>query len=885
MALSSGTRLGPYEIVAAIGAGGMGEVYRARDTRLDRSVAVKVLPCHLSESIEARQRFEREARSISSLTHPNICHLYDVGSQDGNEYLVMEYLEGETLAERLRKGPLPLEQVLVTGSEVARALETAHERGILHRDLKPSNIMLTRAGAKLMDFGLAKTAAMASSISAAARPATPSSPTLTIASLSTPAETLTQEGAVLGTLQYIAPEVLQGKDADARSDIFSFGCVLYEMITGQRAFPGKSQLTVLSAIVDKDPEPILTLWPDTPPALEYVVRTCLAKNPAERWQNAGDIARNFQVVRSATPQRQARTDLHARLAYVLAAASLLIAILALWWLAWKKPGPVASAGVSRFSFRTATNGSLIAFALSPDGQQIAFADAGAIWVRRLDSQIPRKLSGTVGEGFNERLMFWSYDGRSVAYLSGFKLRRVSVADGIVQDICELRGLSPAGGSWGRNDVILIGGYRAPIMKIAASGGRPVAMKLEKDENGQRWPSFLPDGQHFLYLSASGSFLPAPDNRQIRYADLDGNNRVVLRQNSNAEYAAGNLLYVKDGALVAAPFNTASGEITGASVVLEADVDFRTTFGRGYFDARPSVLAYSVAQPELLAWVDRDGREATRVGREGPLTSFDVSPDGKSAVVEITNERNGNGELWIMDLQRGVPTRVTMDDTGWNWAPIWSADGKRIYFSSTRSSVSDLYERQVASSEDRSILTGADRFAPLDISRDGKYLLYEDLDPSSAADLWVLPLSGDKPFAYIKTNYMESSARFSPDARWVAYVSNESGASEVYVQSFPTLGQEIRVSSEGGMDPRWRRDGHELYFVSADGQLMAAEVKTDGSLSVAIPKPIFRFSGNAQLTRRSYWPAPDGHRFLVMQASDDSGAQINVTVNWTAALNK
>lgn len=884
MALPLGTRLGPYEIISAIGAGGMGEVYRARDTRLDRTVAVKVLPFHLSESAEAKQRFEREARAISSLSHPNICHLYDVGSQRGTEYLVMEYLEGETLAERLRKGALPLEQVLKIGTEVSEALEAAHSQGILHRDLKPGNIMLTRSGAKLMDFGLAKSAtAFANSMAVVAGPSTPSSPTLTIASLSSPAEPLTQKGAVLGTLQYIAPEVLQGKDTDARSDIFSFGCVLYEMITGQRAFPGKSQLTVMSAILERDPEPILALQPDTPPPLEYVVRTCLAKNPAERWQSAGDIARNFQMVRSVGRQTQPTTGSHTGLAYGLAAVCFLAAVGALWWaLASGKPKPHAAAAPAQFSFPAATNTAVNDLAVSPDGRQIAFADADAIWVRPLDSQVPRRLPDTAGE----RLIFWSPDGHSIAFLSGIKLRRISLPDAVVQDICEIHGFSPAGGTWGEDDVILIGNWHGPAMKVTASGGQPVAMKLEKDQNGQRWPRFLPDGRHFLYLSATGGMVPTADNRQVRYADLAGNSRVVLRENSNAEYASGNLLYVKEGALVAVPFDSASGEVKGAPVLLEANINFRAAFGLGYFAVGPGVLAYTVAQPEFLGWVDRDGRGSTPVGHEAALTSFDVSPDGKAAVMELSNERTGNGELWMMDLQRQVVTRITNDDSSWNWGPIWSADGKTIYFSSTRSGDSDIYERRIGQSQDRIVFAGRDRFGPLDVSHDGKYLLYEDLDRSTGADLWALPLSGDKkPFAYIKTNYMESSARFSPDGRWVAYVSNESGDYEVYVQSFPAPGQEIRVSSQGGMDPRWRADGRELYFVSADGQLMAADVNADRGLSVGIPKPMFRFNGSTQPTRRSYWPSPDGHRFLVMKKSEDSAARINVTVNWLDALNK
>ena len=882
MALTYGTKFGPYEIQSPLGAGGMGEVYRGKDTRLNRTVAIKLLPTHLSSDPELRQRLEREAKAISALQHANICTLYDIGAQDGTEFLVMEYLEGQTLAQRLQKGPLPVGEVLKIATEITQALETAHQHGIIHRDLKPANVMLTKAGAKLMDFGLAKSAVVAGAVSAVAGSATPSTPTLSIATLSQPAEPLTQRGSVLGTVQYMAPEVLRGNEADARSDIFSFGCVLYEMVTGQRAFPGKSQLSIMSSILEKEPERVTAVQPFTPLSLEYIVHTCLAKNPGDRWQDVGDLAHNFELVRMAVATRVVKPSSQVRWSYGIAVACAVVTAAVLLWATWWQKRAEPRAPLSRFSFSTANNTRFTDLAVSPDGRQIAYADNGAIWVRSLDSQLPRRLSGTSGE----RLMFWSADGRSIAFLNGFKLQRVSLADSVVQDICEIRGFSPAGGSWSRNDVILIGSYRGPLMKVSANGGEPVPLKFQKEENGQRWPWFLPDGRHFLYLSASGSFVPSATNRAIRYSDFDGNSRVVLRENSNAEYAEGNLVYVKDGALVAAPFDADSGETRGTPVLLEKNVHFRAGFGRGFFDVGPGVLAYTVAQPEFLAWVDRHGNGATQIGREGGLTSFDIAPDGESATVEIANERSGNGELWFLDLERQVMTRLTTDDASWNWGPVWSSDGKSVYFSSTRSGVSDLYEHLMSNNEEHKFLSGTTRLAALDVSRDGKYLLYEDLDPSSASDLWVLPLRGErKPIPFIKTNYMETSARFSPDGHWVAYASNESGNYEIYVQSFPTPGQAIRISSEGGIDPRWRRDGRELYFISSDSRLMATDVKTEGSFTASVPKPLFRFSGTTQTNRRSYWPSPDGGRFLVMKMSDDSAAQIQVTLSWTEALRK
>jgi serine/threonine protein kinase/Tol biopolymer transport system component len=887
MGVSSGTRLGPYEILSPLGAGGMGEVYRARDSRLGRDVAIKVLPTHLSSDPRLGERFEREARAISSLNDPHICHLYDVGSQDGIDYLVMEYLEGETLADRLQKGALLLDQVLKVGVEIADALNKAHRAGIVHRDLKPGNVMLTRSGAKLMDFGLAKTAAaMQGALPASDRPITPSSPTVNLTALAASPTSLSEKGAVLGTFQYMAPEVLQGQEADARSDIFGLGCVLYEMVTGRHAFPGKSQLSVLSAILEKDPDPIAKFQPLAPPVLDGVVRTCLSKSPEERWQSAADVAHSLQLLRSSLPISESRLTASRGLLYFLGSLCIVLAAVAFWFaLLREKPSAFRAAHLGRFTFDAPTNAAVSDLAVSPDGRQIAFVNGESLWVRSSDSPAARKLPGTLGA----HAPFWSPDGHSLGFVAaGYKLRRISLADNSVQDICDLRS-GWSGMTWNQDQVILIGNYHGPILRVSANGGEPVALSLNSTHNevSQRWPWFLPDGRHFLYLSASGSFVPTAHNREIDLGDLSGSPaRRVVVANSNAQYSDGQLLYMSNGVLVAQSYDASSGKVSGDPSVIQSGVYFRAAFGFGYFSAANGLLAYSRTEPNSLNWIPRNGGETRDVGLKGALAAVDVAPDGTSAVVEITNEKSGNGELWLVDLQRNVATRLTLDDSSWNWDPVWSADGKRIYFSSTRSGGSDIYEREIGSSTDRLLFGGTNRLAPLDASRDGRYLLFEKLESTTGPDIWLLPLTGDrKPAPYIRTNYIETAARFSPDAKWVAYVSNESGAIEVYVESFPVPGRKVRISTDGGMDPRWRNDGRELYFIAADGQLMATGITMKPSFHATVPKPLFRIPTTGDNVRRNYWASPDGQRFLALQEPSGSVEQVNVIVNWAEVLRR
>lgn len=885
MALTSGTKFGPYEILAPAGAGGMGQVYRARDTRLDRTVAIKILADHLVSSPDSKQRFEREARAVSSLNHPNICHLYDVGSQDGIDYLVMEYVEGEPLPTRLQRGALPLDQALKLGAEIGEALDKAHRSGVIHRDLKPGNIMLTKNGAKLLDFGLAKPSPAIAAKTPT--PLSPSNPTMTVSALVASApDSLTRKGTVLGTFQYMAPEVLQGVEADIRSDIFSYGCVLYEMATGRPAFTGKSQLSVLSAILENDPPPITASQPLTPLAFDYTVRTCLAKNPDERWQSAADAVRNLYLARStmsAPPLTVAKTKV---LLYVLVAVCALL-VAALLLVAYStRQRETSPPQLGRFSFPAPNDAPLSDIAVSQDGRQIAFTSGGVLWVRALDFDTPRKLPGTSGA----RDPFWSPDGRSLAFFVGLKLKRISVSDGAVQDICEIGPNQPAGGSWNPDNIILFGTYGGPITRVLASGGEPapvLRLDAQRKEFGQAWPAFLPDGHHFTFASMLANYGLRGDNRELDIGDLSGGRRQLLVRNSNAQYARGYLLYVRDGALVAQPFDPDSTKFGGEPVLLESNIAFHGIFAHGEFSVSPQVLAHFAVQHEVLRFVARSGGQLGQPIAEGAISSVDVSPDGRWATIERANPQNGNGELWLLDVGRQISSRLTTEDVGWSWAPIFSPDGKKVIFASTRSGTSDIYEHDVASGSEHLLLGGdSQRLVPLDLSADGKYLLYEVLAPGTGNDIWELPLSGEaKPAPYIETKYVESGARFSPDGRWTAYCSDESGAMEVYVQSFPVPGQKSRISTSGGCDVHWGRGGRELYFVSTAGDLMAVPVTTTGTFSAGAPKPLFHIGTRWSIARRGYWPSADGQRFLVLTGSSDTTPQITVVINWTEGLKK
>jgi Tol biopolymer transport system component len=852
--LSPGTRLGPYEIVAPAGAGGMGEVWRARDTRLERSVAIKVLPQEFAENAQLKLRFEREAKTISQLNHPHICTLFDVGHENGLHYLVMEYIEGETLAERLAKGPLPVEQVIRYGVEIAAALERAHRAGVIHRDLKPGNIMLTKDGAKLLDFGLAK-----ESEQGAIRELT---------SLHTERRALTEEGTIVGTFQYMAPEQLEGQPVDHRADIFALGAVLYEMATGRRAFQGKSKASLIASILATDPPPISSVQPLTPAALDRVIVTCLDKDPDERFQSAHDVRLELQwagqqgaAVAAAPAHKPGRAvvpwTLATLLAIALAAAGVRLVQLGA---AARKVRPVRTSIVPPEGTAFAFDAAAAPPEISPDGTRIVFGAAkGALrslWLRSLESPVPRELGGTEGASFP----FWSPDGRFIAFCAENRLKKLEVASGSIVTICEAN--DARGGSWSRGGTIIFGLRYSPIWRVNASGGTPVevtAFDAGQRDSSHRWPRFLPDGRHFLFL-ATPTGGEDPSNT-ICVGSLDTKMRkAVLQASSQPLYFDRHLLYVRDGILIAQPFDEKGFVVTGEPVALSAQqIAGNVNFSRRVVSISTNgTLIYQNGESirnSQLAWVARDGKVLATLGEPEPYGGVRISPDGQSVVTVI---RSGTAQnLWLFDA-RGVKSRLTF---GREAAPIWSPDGTRIAYVSRPKNFGELYVHDLRSGSDEELLvTGADKTAT-SWSADGQILFYTEVNRAgSGGDIWYLTLADRKPHLYLRTPYPETSAQISADGKWVAYQGNETGRAEIYIAPFPPTGAKWQVSNGGAAQPRWSRDGKELFFITLDDPtLISVPVRLGVTPQIGPQSKLFEFkSGTVGFP---YDAAPDG-RFLV-----------------------
>jgi eukaryotic-like serine/threonine-protein kinase len=884
MTLTSGSRLGPYEIVEAVGAGGMGEVYRARDTRLERTVAIKVLPDHLSQNEEIRQRFEREAKTISQITHPHICALYDVNREGETEYLVMEFLDGETLADRLSKGPLPSEQLIRFGIEIADALDKAHRLGIVHRDLKPGNVMLTKSGVKLLDFGLAK-------FQPAARDAM--SGVSRLATAAQQSQPLTERGTVLGTFQYMAPEQLEGKDADARSDIFAFGAVLYEMATGHKAFEGKSQASLIGAILRDQPPPISGISPMTPPALDRVVKTCMAKDPEDRFQTAHDVNLQLQWISEGGSQVglpapvAARRRNREKLAWAAAAVAA-IAALALGWGFWKRaPGPQP---VMRFEIPPPLDVTTIDVPrISPDGKLLAFdaTDAGGknrIWVRPLDSIEARALPGTDGGA----RPFWSPDSQFVAFVADGVLKKVGVSGGPPSKICDAPGGSD--GTWSPQGVILFDGTGAdPIHRVPAAGGTKAAeVGLDKGrhETSVGWPEFLPDGRHYLYLVTTEK---AEDNAYwIGSIDSKERKKLAPAQTLVTYSPPGYLLFARDRTLVAQPFDAKALETRGEPIPLAEKIGTDNVGLARFSVSRNGVLVYRTAQSAgRLLWRDRTGRELESPGDPGVYNNPAISPTGDRVAYNLGDPRTGKQDIWVRDLARGITSRFSLG-TGDNFRPIWSPDGAAIVFGSDRGGSPDLYEKSTRGQAAENLIfhTDDNKYAT-SWSRDGRYIAFTRLSPKTNLDVWALPMFGDrKPIAISNGPFAESLAMFSSDGRHVAYVSNESGREEIYVQTFPEAGGRWQVSTGGGTDPSWRGDGKELFYRALDQKLMAVDIQTAGEFQAGIPKALFAASVVQGVTRNRYSPSPDGQRFVfVAPLGRDALGPTSVVLNWPATLGK
>ena len=891
MALASGTKLGPYEIQSPLGAGGMGEVYRARDTRLDRTVAIKVLPSHLSDDPGLKQRMEREAKAISALQHANICTLHDIGSQDGTDFLVMEYLEGQTLAERLGKGALPLDQALKIGTEIAQALAKAHQQGIIHRDLKPANIMLTKAGAKLMDFGLAKPEILISS--QAVGPFTPSTPTLNLASLTSAASPLTQKGSIVGTFQYMAPELLQGAEADARSDLFSFGCVLYEMITGRRAFEGKSQLSVFTAILEKDPEPITDSQPLAPPLLDRVIHGCLVKDPADRLQSAHDVAMDLHWVdslrTSTSDPDSSRAFAPSRVSWLAAvAAAIILGTLAGFFLhrpARSSPSIRASLNPPPGGHFRLTDDAAGPPVLSPDGMFLAFTATvdgkTSIWVRPMNSTDARALPDTSDAIFP----FWSPDSRSIGYFASNKLKTIEMDGGVSQVICDVT--LGRGGAWGAGGVIVFS--PAPtdgLLKASASGGAPTPLiKLDGSlYTSYRWPFFLPDGKHFLYFAMHHDPSKSPSNA-IYYASLDGHeNRLLIHAQTNGVYASGYLLFGRGDQLMAQPFDPAKGTLSGqAQSVSSGVLNDVTTWHLGASASDDGVLAYGNGNSGSvqLVWMDRSGKQ-TAVAAENlqNLQFARLSPQGDRVALMLDS---GINDIWTMDLAHGVRTRLTFGPVA-NTYPVWSPDGKWVAYGSVRAGVSTIYRKPAdGSGAEETLVSNPDTkgLMPSDWSHDGKTLLYATGLTNGDQIIWAVPLQGERKPLQLITH--ATNGVLSPNGRWLAYTSF-SGPSQVYVEAYGGSQGKWQVSPNGGQLPQWSKNGKELYYLDATQSIVAVPVKDRGNTLEFGPGQTL-VSQWTVLSTPFYSVFPDGQKLLMERVSQQVSQPITVVTNFTAQLRK
>jgi eukaryotic-like serine/threonine-protein kinase len=903
MALTAGQRLGPYQIQSAIGAGGMGEVYRALDTRLERTVAIKILPSHLSASSELRSRFEREAKAISGLQHPNICVLYDVGCQDGIDFLVMEYLEGETLAARLARKPLAAEETLKTAIEIADALEKAHRAGIVHRDLKPGNVMLTKGGAKLMDFGLAKLNTLGSG-SSAGGPSLSSMATMA-GNAANVASPVTVAGTMIGTVQYMSPEQIQGKEADARSDIFAFGAMLYEMLTGKRAFEGKSQLSVASAILEREPEVISASKPMTPPELEQVVRTCLAKEPDDRFQNAHDMKLQLEWIATGGSQVGAA----AVTSRPRSTSKLLLASMAAGWLLAIAAGVLAITYAGRltvaqrpvradipaspaFDFSSVIDG---APAVSPDGQLLAFVGhkklgfepgggtgiGDIILLRRMSTGEVSAMAGTENAVFP----FWSPDDQFLGFFADGKLKKVPVAGGPPQVLCDAP--EGRGGAWSkRGTIVFAPRITGPLEAVSDGGGTPVAITAENKQDSDftnRNPYFLPDGKHFLFLQRGGK-----DPVGSVYAgSLDGGQpKQLLAAGSNVAYSNGYLFYLKDGILTAAAFDANALEFRGNPLTIADGIEYYNARDIGYFSASGNVLMYrkSPIENRELAWLDLSGKELDHWAEPAPYGGGTFSPGSQMAVLYRANSSGRGDSLWLADTRRRTISRLTAD-SDLEQAGVVSADGNSVVISSTSGYTGSLVQRWLtASGKEEKLADIPSGFLNVtSVSRDGRYFFFSNQAPKTSFDIYYLDLQGERKLVpFLTSPYGEFDARLSPNDKWLAYTSDETGRIELYVTSFPTAGSKWQVSNSGitsndvlnVMD--WSPDGKNLRYQQSN-KIYNVELQDNGGKpDFSAPKEIASIPPKEVVISI----LPDDKRILVARPVGDSTASpFELVLNW------
>ena len=881
MALTSGTTLGPYEIESPLGAGGMGEVYRALDTRLNRTVAIKILPAHLSDNSEAKRRFEREARAISSLNHPNICTLHDVGHQSGTDYLVMEYLEGETLADRLRKGPLTLDQLLKYGIEICEGLEHAHRTGVVHRDLKPGNVMLTKAGAKLMDFGLAK----------AVEPALPPASSLTL-TVSTPAGShpLTAQGSIVGTFQYMSPEQVEGKEADGRSDIFALGAVLYEMATGKRAFEGKTTASVIAAVLERNPPPISSVQPMSPPALDRIVKTCMAKDPDERLQNVHDVKLQLKWIAEGGSQAgvpaqvAARRKNRVKLAWSLMCGfAILAGVIALW--TYLHPRPAGAAPVLAF-IPPPPDTRFLAFGfgsgpavVSPDETRLAFTAIDhngtiKLWTRSLKASDATAIPGTDGAASP----FWSPDGRSLGFFAGGKLKTVELNGANMQALADSS--APDASAWAPDGTILFLPKLRQLFRIPAAGGKAVPFGiLGANDQWEHNPAVLPDGKHILV-----GVRDKKGHERIEFMSLQSSEtKLVLDDADVPAYAGGFLFFIRDKKVFAQAFDPASGKVSGAATPL-ADAD-------SYSVAGQSVLAFqAVSRETRLQWFDSTGNPLGTVGQVAFHLAPRISPDGKQILFLAVAPQNRDSEdLWSVSAAGGVSTRMTFGSGGKGWS-VWSPDGRYIAYSVRADGKNSILRKPSdGSGAEETLLTLGPEisYSPsVDWSPDGRYLSYDAFNINQGRMTnWILPLFGDKkPFQPAPVAGSQYDGLFSPDGHWLAYFSSETGQPEVYVVPFPGPGGKYQISHGGGWDVCWDKKG-DLYFLSTGNQLMKAELNlTAQSLQVKSLRPLFQMN-LLDVAAPLFDVTADGQRFVAVTPARAESSSISLLLNWPALLKK
>jgi len=907
VALTPGSRLGPYEVTALLGEGGMGQVYRATDTNLKRQVAIKVLPASVAGDADRLARFQREAEVLAALNHPNIAQIYGLEKSDGMTALVMELVEGENLSQRIARGAIPLDEALPLAKQIAEALEAAHEQGIIHRDLKPANIKVRPDGTvKVLDFGLAK----ALDPAAASSPEAMNSPTIT-----SPA--MTQAGMILGTAAYMAPEQARGKTVDRRADIWAFGAVLCEMLTGQRAFGGEDIAQTLANVINKEPA-WEALPPTTPARIRSIVAGCLVKDPRQRLRDMGDVRLALEgAFETAAPQTTATSSAKGgRLAWMtgLAAAAVLVAAaMTLPAVRHMRETPTPAPPETRLEIATPATSDVVSFAVSPDGRQIVFVASGdggsRLWVRPLDTTAAQPLAGTDGATYP----FWSPDSRSIGFFADGKLKRLDLSGGAPQTLAPA-GLA-RGGAWSADGVILFAPSNiGPLSRVPAGGGDVVPVTaLGAGQNAHRFPQFLPGGRQFLYYAAgavetAGIYLGALDATavtRVTAADTAGAYLPTGPGSTDAFREGGWLLFGQQGTLVARRFDAARGALSGDRVTV---ADALAT------DANGNVGAFSVSATGLvtyraggaartqLTWFNRAGQPLGTLGAPD-AAQFEptLSPDGRQVAVE--RRAQGNIDIWLIDTAR--TTRFTFGPAIDRW-PVWSPDGSRLVFSQQRAGTFDLYQKPAnGAGAEALLLASPESKAATSWSPDGRSLLYTNVSPKTSNDVWVLPMAlrpstgsgrpdlvegrepqGDpKPLPFLNSTFDERSSAFSPDGHWVAYESDESGRSEIYVRPFPGPGGQWQVSTAGGKDPRWRPDGKELYYVSPDGRLMAAPIGSSGTaLQPGLPTALFqpriaggggRFGG----TRQQYDVAPDGRFLINVNVDEGTAAPITVITNW------